>query len=167
MKYSAFKLKWMLRLYPPLFFSRVWVAKIADDFSSAEVILRRSLLNRNFEGSAFGGSIFSAGDPFMNILYWQSMYRKGLKVHSWLKEARIEYLKPAKTDLLLRFTVSEAQLDEAIEYLKLEGKFSVLREFEAVDNMGEVCARFKVNVFLKLKGVSSKFQKREETNSNN
>src|SRR5690606_39605827 len=84
-------LKWVMRLYPPFFFQRIWVRRFEKGFTGVEVKINRSLLNRNYNGSIFGGTIFAAADPFFALLFDQRLQRKGFKTVLWLKSETIQY----------------------------------------------------------------------------
>src|SRR6476659_10348579 len=98
MNVSANTLKWVMRFYPPLFFQRIWVKNFSPDFRSVEVKINKSILNTNYNKSIFGGTIFSATDPFYALLFDQIFRKKGFKTRVWLKSAQIQYLKPGNRD---------------------------------------------------------------------
>jgi len=141
--------RWIMNLYPPLLFGRVRVLAVGHGFRSCDVSVRRSLFTRNLHGTTFGGTIFSAADPFYAVMYWQAMARRGLRVQSWLKSARIEYLKPAAGHLALRFALEEGELEQAESALRERGRFSRLHRVEANDGQGQCCARIETEVFLR------------------
>jgi hypothetical protein len=60
---------------------------------------QRAFLNRNYNHTIFGGTIFSASDPFYALLFDQVLQRRGLKCRVWLKRAEIKYLKPGTSSL--------------------------------------------------------------------
>ncbi|HLT42689.1 MAG TPA: DUF4442 domain-containing protein, partial [Sphingobacteriaceae bacterium] len=99
MKASEKALKWAMRFYPPLFFQRIWVKKFHPGFRGVDVTIQSSFLNRNYNSSIFGGTIFAAADPFYPILFDQIFRRKGLKTVVWLKSGSVKYLKPARSKL--------------------------------------------------------------------
>lgn len=141
-----------MNLYPPLLFGRVRVLGVGAGYRSCDVSVRRSLLTRNLHGTTFGGTIFSAADPFYAVMYWQAMARRGLRVQSWLKSARIDYLKPADGHLAMRFEIRELELEEAESALLKHGRFSRLHRVEARDDAGDCCARIETEVFLRTVG---------------
>jgi acyl-coenzyme A thioesterase PaaI-like protein len=62
-------LKWIMRFYPPLLLQRIWVIGFDKGFKGVSVKISKSLLNRNYNGSIFGGTIFAAADPFYPVLF--------------------------------------------------------------------------------------------------
>ncbi|MEO5911825.1 MAG: DUF4442 domain-containing protein [Pelobium sp.] len=149
MKVSAKTLKWALRFYPPLFFQRIWIKKIGADFRSVEVVVKKSFLNINYNKSIFGGTIFSASDPFYALLYDQLLRLKGYETRVWLKSASIQYLKPGRGDLYFRIELTEKEIAEAEEALQTLGKFVKSYPIEIFNDKGELCATVNNEVYIR------------------
>ena len=147
-KFSHIRIRWALNLFPPLFFNRISIIYISDDFKELKVRLRHSFMNKNFHRAIFGGSIFSAVDPYFPTMYWHIFSRLKLPVEVWLKSAFINYKRPAKTDLNLHFQLKEEDINKAKEGLKSKGKYECWHEVKAIDEYGTICAEAKVLVFL-------------------
>ena len=147
MNFRRFFLKLSLNLFPPLFFNRIHLKKISSDYKEINVILRRSFINKNYYKSIFGGSIFSACDPYFPIMYYH-IFKKN-KLIIWVKNAEIEYLNPARSNLKLNFKISNDHIDEIKLALKKHGKHEILNEVLALDNKNQICAKAKINVYLR------------------
>ena len=141
--------RWLLNLFPPLFFQRIRVVEFAQGYRSCRVRIRRSLLTRNLNGSLFGGTIFSAADPIYAVMYWQIFARLGERVQAWFKSASIRYVKPAASDLTLEFLLPDREVDQARAALDRDGRFARAYRTEAVDRDGEVCAVIDTEVYLR------------------
>ena len=63
-------LQFILNIFPPLFFNRIILKKVSEDYTYMKVKIRRSILNINFHKTIFGGTIFSAFDPFFPTMYY-------------------------------------------------------------------------------------------------
>ena len=142
-------LKWAMRFYPPLFFQRIWVQKFDKDFMGVHVKIARSILNSNYNNSIFGGTIFSASDPFYALLFDQVLKRKGFKTRVWLKSASIQYLKPARTNLYFKIRLTEEDILEADTALKTVGKFVKAYPLEILNSKGELCASVVNEVYVR------------------
>jgi len=138
-----------MRLYPPLFFQRIWVQKFEGDFTSCSVKLSKSFLNKNYNGSIFGGTIYAATDPFYALLFDQLMQRRGFKVRVWLKSASIQYLKPGRGNLYFTIRVTAVMIAEAEEALKTVGKFVKAYPMEITNKEGELCATVMNEVYIR------------------
>lgn len=144
-------LKWAMCLYPPLLFQRIWVKKFHLGFLGVDVKVSNSFLNRNYNGSIFGGTIYAATDPFYAILFDQLMQRRGFKVRVWLKSAAIHYLKPGLTNLYFTLKITEEMIAEAEKSLNETGKFVKSYPMELFDKQGELCATVNNEVYLRTK----------------
>ncbi len=142
-------LKWAMRFYPPLFFQRIWVKRFEKNFLGVEVKISHSFLNRNYNRSIFGGTIFAASDPFFAILFDQVLQRRGLKTRVWLKSASIQYLKPGRSDLFFKIELTEADLKEAEMALHDSGKFVKTFPMEIFDQNGQLCAKVQNQVYIR------------------
>ncbi len=149
MNVNSKTLKWLLRFYPPLFFQRIWVIKFADDFRWVKVKINKSLLNINYNRTLFGGTIFSASDPFYAILFDQILQQKGYKTRVWLKSAHIQYLKPGNTDLYFEINITDEDIAEAEQKLNTEGKFIKTYPIEMYNKEGILCALVQNEVYVR------------------
>jgi hypothetical protein len=138
-----------MRLYPPMFFQRIWVKKVHKEFRGVDVKINRSLFTSNLGNSIFGGTIFSATDPFYALLFGQIMQHKGFKITVWLKSAQIQYLKPARTDLFYTITISDEMIADAERTLQTEGKFAKMYPINIFDKHGELCATALNEVYIR------------------
>lgn len=141
--------KWVLRFYPPLLFQRIWVKKFDEGFTGVHVKISKSFLNKNYNNSIFGGTIFSASDPFYALLFDQVLKRKGFKVRVWLKSASIQYLKPARTDLHFSISLSNEDIAQAESALNTVGKFVKAYPMEIFNTEGELCASVVNEVYVR------------------
>ena len=142
-------LKWAIRFYPPLFFQRIWVKQFDKGFKGVHVKIFKSFLNTNYNNSIFGGTIFSASDPFYALLFDQILKRRGFKVRVWLKSANIQYIKPGRTNLYFKIVLSEEDIVEAEHALNTVGKFVKAFPLEILNSKGEVCALVQNEVYLR------------------
>ena len=150
--WSPRRARWLLGFFPPLLFSRIRILEISPDFQLARIQVRRSFLTRNLNGTTFGGTLFSAADPIHAILYWQILARRGLAVQTWLKSARIDYLRPARTHVVLEARVRDGDIEAALVALEAEGKFVHTHTLEVRDDGGVLCAQVEVDVYVRLLG---------------
>lgn len=149
MMVSENTLKWALCLYPPLLFQRIWVKKFHRGFRGVDVKINKSIFNRNYNGSIFGGTIYAATDPFYAILFDQLLQREGFKVRVWLKSASIQYLKPGRSDLFFTIKITDDMLNEAITSLNNTGKFIRAYPMELSNAAGECCAKVINEVYVR------------------
>ena len=115
MDYKRFYLKLSVIFFSPLLFNRIYLNSFSSDYREMNVVLKKSIFNINYYKSIFGGSIFSACDPYFPIMYYYIFKNKKLKV--WVKKAEINYLKPAESSLRLNFKIKESQVKKNRKYI--------------------------------------------------
>jgi hypothetical protein len=142
-------LKWVMRFYPPLLFQRIWVVKFSKDYRGVKVKVRKSFLNKNYNNSIFGGTLFSAADPFYPILFYQIFSHKGYKLTVWSKSATVKYARPAATNLSFDIELSDSDIAEAEHVLNTAGKF--IRSFpnDIYNKDGEICVSLMIEVYIR------------------
>lgn len=147
-------LKWAMRIYPPLLFQRIWVVRFEKDFRGVRAKINKSLINSNYNNSIFGGTIFTAADPFYPLLFHQVLMHKGYKVRVWLKSAQINYLKPGRTDLFFNINITETEIEEVEHVLNTIGKHTKAYPIEMYNKEGELCVSVFTEVYIRNLGYS-------------
>ncbi len=148
-KINAKNAKWLLKLYPPFFFNRIILTHVSEDFTQVDVKVKKSLWNKNLARTIFGGTMFSAADPFIAIMFWQIFaLRYNEEIIVWLKSAEIIYKKPANTDLYLHFKISEKEIINAKYALGEKGKYVSEYQVKLLNSNKEICALVNLKSYL-------------------
>jgi len=127
----------LLNWWPPFRAAGIRVREIAPDFRSATVELRMRLLNRNYVGSHFGGSLFAMTDPFFMIMMMKNL---GPEYLVWDKQGTVRFLKPARGTVTARFVLPEDRIAEARERTAGGDKHEPVFRVDIVDAGGTVVA---------------------------
>jgi acyl-coenzyme A thioesterase PaaI-like protein len=141
-------MRWMFRLWPPFRGMGIRVREIAPDFRRVVVELRQRMLNRNFVGTHFGGSMFAMADPFYMIMMMQVLGRDYVV---WDKAGTIRFLKPGRGTLLARFELTQAMVDEVLRKTAGGEKFEPTYSVDVVDAKGETVARVDKTLHIRRK----------------
>lgn len=146
MKASTFRLG--INLWPPFLFTGIHVTAIGADYRYVRVELRQRPWNVNYVRTHFGGSLFAMTDPFWMLCLLQNL---GRDYYVWDKAGEIEFVKPGKGTVATEFHLDEATLDEVRAATTDGGKY--LRWFanDIRDAQGEVVARVRKQVYVRLK----------------
>ena len=145
---KASSLRRLFRLWPPFLFAGIRVTEIAPDFRRARVELRQRWYNRNYVGTHFGGSLFAMVDSFWMIL---ALRRLGPDYVVWDQAGEIRFEKPGRGTVVAEFELDDGTVD-ALRAAAADGG-KVLRWFdtEVRDAAGEVVARVRKQVYVRLK----------------
>lgn len=141
-------MRWLLNIYPPYRGAGIKVVNIADNWKHAHVELRATLLNRNYVGTHFGGSLFAMTDPFYMLLLMKLL---GPRYVVWDAKSTIEFVRPGRGTVTARFLVD----DDTVENIRSRtaGGEKHLPEFtcEVIDAEGAVVARVRKTLYVRLK----------------
>ena len=138
----------LLNLWPPFRGAGIRVREIAPDFRSATVELRMRLLNRNFVGTHFGGSLFAMTDPFFMIMMMKIL---GPGYLVWDKSGTVRFLKPARGTVVARFTIPEGRVDEVRAATESGEKFEPTFRVDIVDGDGVTVADVEKTLYIRRK----------------
>ncbi len=138
----------LMNLWPPFLVNAIRVRSISEDWSEAHVVLRLRPWNRNYVGTQFGGNLFAMTDPFWMLLV---LHRLGRDYYVWDKAAGIEFVAPGRGDVHARFRLDPAVVDELRERAADGGKVLHWFETDVTTDAGEVVARIRKQVYVRLK----------------
>jgi hypothetical protein len=133
-------LKVMFNLWPPLMGAGIRITRIQPDWREVEVEMKLRRWNANYVGTHYGGSLYSITDPFYMVMFIEILGRDYIV---WDKSAMIRFRKPGRGTVYAHFRITEEQVDEIREALKMEEKID--REFgvDVKSGDGETIAEVK------------------------
>ena len=137
-----------INLWPPFLFAGIHVTDISADYRYVRVELRQRPWNVNYVGTHFGGSLFAMTDPFWMLCLLQNM---GSRYFVWDKAGTIEFLKPGRGVVWTEFRLDDATLDEVKAATANGDKYLHWFENDVLDAQGEVVARVRKQVYVRLK----------------
>jgi acyl-coenzyme A thioesterase PaaI-like protein len=119
---------------------------IAKDWSEVQLELPLSWRTRNYVGTIFGGSIYSAVDPIYMLML---IHRLGPEFIVWDKAAKIEFRKPGRETLQARFAIGDQELAAIRSALASQRSVERAYAIELVDGSGIVCARVEKLIYIR------------------
>jgi len=137
-----------MNLWPPFLFTGIHVTEVSDDYRHVRVELRMRPWNRNYVGTHFGGSLFAMTDPFWMLTV---MHNLGRDYYVWDRAGAIEFIKPGRRTVTAEFHRDEALLDTLRAATAGGEKYLHWFSNDIVDAQGEVVARVRKQVYLRLK----------------
>jgi acyl-coenzyme A thioesterase PaaI-like protein len=119
---------------------------VAEDWSEVHLDLPLSRRTRNYVGTIFGGSMYSAVDPIYMVML---IRRLGKDFIVWDKSASIQFKKPGRETLHARFVVADEEL--AVIRAALVTQRSIDRTYliELKDSSGTVCATVEKLIYIR------------------
>ena len=145
---KAWRFKLFINVWPPLFFSRIKLIKLTDDFRDAKVRMTLRGWNRNAKGSHFGGSLFAMTDPFYMLMLMAHL-GKGYVV--WDKFSDIDFIKPGRGTVYASFTLTDELLQDIKKNTANGEKYLPIIPVQIVDEEGEIIAKVNKTIYVRKK----------------
>jgi acyl-coenzyme A thioesterase PaaI-like protein len=140
--------RFMFNVWPTYRRSGGRIAFISDDYQEIHVDLKLKFTTRNYVGSVFGGSIYSALDP---IYMAQLLNILGKDYVVWDKKAEIRFKRPIKTRVSALFVISDELLVEVKERVEKEGEMEFDLPAHWEDVAGKVYAEASKTIYVASK----------------
>ena len=146
--FGARGMRRLFNLWPVFRGMGVHVVELDPGFRHAVVELRMRLLNRNYVGTHFGGSLFAMADPWFMILM---MHRLGDEYVVWDKAGSVRFIKPARGTVTARFELTEESVDEARKATAEGRKHEPVFKAALVDAQGVTVAEVEKTLHIRRK----------------
>jgi hypothetical protein len=134
--------------WPPFLGAGIRVRSFADDFRDVRVELRLGLLNRNYVGTHFGGSLYAMTDPFFMIML---LHNLGGDYLVWDKSGSIEYVAPGRGTVSAHFHLTEERIAEIKAQAAAGDKIFPEFEVDVKDESGTIIAKVRKTLYVRLK----------------
>ena len=147
-KLGAGSLRLLMNLWPPFIGAGIHVERLAPDYREAVVRMRLGLLNRNYMGTHFGGSLFAMTDPFFALLV---MHNLGRDYVVWDKASSIDYKLPGRGTVRARFRITTEQVEDILQATAGGQKYEPTFAVDVVNRQGEVVATVEKTIYVRRK----------------
>jgi acyl-coenzyme A thioesterase PaaI-like protein len=142
----------LFNMWPPFRGAGIRVRSIAQDWSHAEIELRSRMLNRNYVGVHFGGSLFAMTDPFCMLMMLKQL---GAQYVVWDRAAGIEFIKPGKGHLTARVSMPAEAVAHAREATANGAKHEPTFQIHVLDSNNDVVARINKTLYIRRRPTAS------------
>lgn len=145
---KASTLKFIMYLWPPLWFTGIRFHHISNDFRHIRMTMSLRFYNKNMYGIQFGGSLYSMIDPCHVIMVLRNLGKAYRSIDSG---ARIEFIKPGTTRVTADCLVTEADLDDIKQNTASGEKYFKDFNIDIKDEQGELVARVIKTIYVRKK----------------
>lgn len=121
------------------------IVSVSSDLFYVKVKIPISIKNRNYVGSIFGGSLFSATDPIYMI---QLINILGDNYVVWDKEASIKYKRPAKESVFTEFIFNKEEIENIKKDVALNGETTLIKTPNIITGDGIIIAELIKSVYV-------------------
>ncbi|WP_243754678.1 DUF4442 domain-containing protein [Flavobacterium jejuense] len=121
---------------------------VSDDLHVVKVKIPLSYRNKNYVGSMFGGSLFSATDPIYMI---QLMQILGKEYVVWDKSTKIRFKRPAYNNAHVTFEFNKGEITEIIEKVKQEKEVDWVKNLKITNGKEVVFTELNKTIYISTK----------------
>lgn len=127
--------RFFMNLYPMYFGTGGKVTFISSDWMEVHLRLKRNMWTYNYVGTIFGGSMFSACDPFYMVMLYNVLGKNDFVV--WDKSAHIQFLKPGKNALYMKCELTPELVQKFRDEISKNGKMvhDIVMEWTSADGV--------------------------------
>jgi len=133
------------------------IIEVSKDVHFVKIKIPLNWKNKNYAGTIFGGSLFSATDPIYMI---QLINILGENYVVWDKAATINYKRPAKTTVFCGFEFSKKEIETIKKDVAEKGEITIIKTPNIVTNQGAIIAELSKTIYVADKSFYK--QKRKE-----
>ena len=143
----------LFNLYIPFLGAGIRITRVSPDFRHLRVELPLTAYNRNYVGTHFGGSIYAMTDPFYMMMLMQNL---GSGYIVWDRAARIDFLKPGRSRLIVEFRFSLEEIEDIRRQTADGNKYLLDKEVLIHDQEGTLIAKVIKTLYVRKKDLASK-----------
>jgi acyl-coenzyme A thioesterase PaaI-like protein len=148
---SSHALRRAVNFWPPFLGAGIRIKHISPDMKFIEVEMKLRWWNANYVGTQFGGSLFAMTDAFYMLMVMANLGRDYIV---WDKAASIRYRKPGRGTVRAEFRLTDAQLDDIREKVRMLPKYEPTFKVEVKDEQGIVIAEVEKLLHVRLKDLT-------------
>jgi len=140
--------KWGFNVSPMYRHTKAKILHVSENLQEVAIKIPLAFGNRNFVGSIFGGSLFSATDPIFMI---QLMWILGKEYVVWDKAASINYKKPAYENAYCNFNLSDELLASIKKDVSEKGEVNLVLNVDICSKEGVVFCKLDKTLYIATK----------------
>ncbi|QJW88481.1 DUF4442 domain-containing protein [Spirosoma taeanense] len=138
--FQTWRFRTLMNWYPMFFGTGGKILFWSADSREVHLCLRRSIWTYNYVGTIFGGSLFSAADPFYMLMLLRIF---GNNYVVWDKAASIRFRKPGRQTLYMRYELTDEQIDDIRRDVATNGQTERSFRLQWLDKDGTVYAEIE------------------------
>lgn len=140
--------RYVMNAFPAIFGTGVKILFIEDKWHEVQLRLGINFWSRNYVGTIFGGSMFSATDPFYMIMLHRIL-GKGYVV--WDKSATIRFKRPGTEKIYARLILSPDFIEKVVSEVQEKGEMSYELKVNWVNKHDKIVAEIDRTLYVATK----------------
>lgn len=121
---------------------------VSDDLLTVKIEIPISYKNKNYVGTIFGGSLFSATDPIYMIQLIQIL---GKEYVVWDKASTIRFRKPANKNTFAVFEFTAEEIGKIKADVKQSNEINLIKNLQLTDGHQTLFAEVEKTIYISSK----------------
>lgn len=138
----------MFNFFPAYWGSGARITYLADDWREVRIRLPLTWRTRNYVGTIYGGSMYSAVDPIYMVMLIQLL---GPDYVVWDKSSTINFKRPGRSPLYACFRLDEVETKAIIAELEKRDSIEKFYQVDLVESEGKVAATVEKTIHIRRK----------------
>jgi hypothetical protein len=135
------------------------ISEVSGDLLKVKVRIPLSYKNRNYVGTIYGGSLYSATDPIFMI---QLIHILGNDYVVWDKSAEIKYKRPAKKVAYAIFEFTKQEIVNIQEEVHSKKEIDLIKNLNIVGENDEVFCELRKVIYIADKSYFKEKKKKKK-----
>jgi acyl-coenzyme A thioesterase PaaI-like protein len=141
----TWRFRTLMNWYPMYFGTGGKILFWSGDSREVHLRLQRNPWTYNYVGTIFGGSMFSASDPFYMLMLLRILDSRYVV---WDKAATIRFRRPGRTTLYMKYLLTEDLVESIRADVAANGQTERVLPLEWVDAEGVVYAQLERTLYI-------------------
>ena len=138
------------------------VINVTEGFWRVDIKIPISYKNRNYAGTIFGGSLFSATDPIFMVQLVQIL---GADYIVWDESSLVKFKRPANQNVFASFIFTEGEVEEIKQKVAKEGETELVKPIEVTNSQGVVFCQIEKTLYIADKKFYKENRLRKKANA--
>lgn len=137
------------------------ITSVTPDLSKIEIKIPISYKNKNYVGTIFGGSLFSATDPIYMVQLIQLL---GTNYVVWDKSSVVKFKRPANSDAYSVFEFTEHELMDLKKEIDQKKEVDIVKLVHLTSNDGRLFCEIEKTIYVADKAYYKEKKKKKADN---
>lgn len=138
------------------------ITSVTKDLSRIEIKIPISYKNKNYVGTIFGGSLFSATDPIYMVQLIQLLGRDYVV---WDKSSVVRFKRPASTDAYALFEFTEEEVAQLKQEVDEKKEVDLIKIVHLKSKEGKLFCEIEKTIYVAEKEHYKKKRRKKASNS--
>lgn len=135
----------LMSLYPVYLFTGGRIKFVSSDWKEVHISLSLNWYTKNYVGTIYGGSIYSAADPLYMIMLIRML---GDKYVVWDKAGLVKFIRPGKGTIKARFLITDEVMDKIKETVAAKNEMDIDLPVAYMNDEGKVVAEVIKTIYI-------------------